>query len=211
MQKVHERAADFLHPASQREWVGDENIKRKKNDEGLTKNAVPTAWKGLPDRCGQSPERAQKKSHRAIYLSIRLRWYFRTSMKVDSHGWITIYVKSEPCVITSVNCGMYPSVAEFWCEFECRLTLNVENRGWNVFYTRVWIKLGFRFPPGPPLSKDVAKIMFLTAIYVNFLWNLLTAIIVTFNLYWFSHCYGGGIQWEDKMIAMRINICILGF
>ena len=125
----------------------------------------------------------KKKSHRAIYLSIRLRWYFRTSMKVDSHGWITIYVKSERCVITSVNCGMYPSVAEFRCEFECRLTLNVENRGWNVFYTRVWIKLGFRFPPGPPLSKDVAKIMFLTAIYVNFLRNLLTAIIVNFNLY----------------------------
>ena len=83
--------------------------------------------------------------------------------------------------------------------------------GEMYFYTRVWIKLGFRFPPGPPLSKDVAKIMFLTAIYVNFLWNLLTAIIVNFNLYWSSHCYGGGIQWEGKMIAFRINICILGF
>ena len=83
--------------------------------------------------------------------------------------------------------------------------------GEMYFYTRVWIKLGFRFPPGPPLSKDVAKIMFLKAIYVNFLWNLLTAIIVNFNLYWSSHCYGGGIQWEGKMIAFRINICILGF
>ena len=78
--------------------------------------------------------------------------------------------------------------------------------GEMYFYTRVWIKPGFRFPPRPPLIKDVAKIMFLTAIYVNFLRNLLTAIIVNFNLYWSSHCYGGGIQWEGKVIAFRIHM-----